>query len=61
MPAWLQTITYVNPVRYFVEVIRANLLKGASFSDVWWRILALAVLGSMILLLATVRFRKRLS
>lgn len=61
MPAWLRTVTYVNPVRYFVEIVRANLLKGANFADVWWRILALAVLGSMILLVATVRFRKRLS
>ena len=61
MPAWLRAVTYANPVRYFVEVIRANLLRGASFGDVWWRILALAVLGGMILLVATVRFRKRLS
>lgn len=61
MPAWLQTATYLNPVRYFVEIIRANLLKEASFSDVWWRLVALAVLGVTILLVATVRFRKRLS
>ena len=54
-------MTYANPVRYFVEIVRANLLKGASFGDVWWRILALAALGSTILLVATVRFRKRLS
>jgi ABC-2 type transport system permease protein len=59
MPAWLRTVTYVNPVRYFVEVIRANLLKGAGFADLWWRLLALGGIGCLILLFATVRFRKR--
>ncbi len=59
MPAWLRTITYVNPVRYFVEILRANLLKGAGFSDLWWRLLALGILGSLILFVATLRFKKR--
>ncbi len=59
MPAWLQALTYANPVRYFVEVIRGNLLKSAGFADLWWRLLALAVLGGCILLVATLRFRKR--
>jgi ABC-2 type transport system permease protein len=59
MPAWLRTLTYVNPVRYFVEIIRANLLKGADFADLAWRLLALAGLGTLILLVATLRFRKR--
>jgi ABC-2 type transport system permease protein len=61
MPAWLRTVTYVNPVRYFVEVIRANLLKGAGFADLWWRLLALGGIGCLILLFATVRFHKRAS
>jgi ABC-2 type transport system permease protein len=59
MPAWLRTITYINPVRYFVEILRGNLLKGADFADMWWRLLALAALGCFILLFATIRFRKR--
>jgi ABC-2 type transport system permease protein len=59
MPAWLRSVTYVNPVRYFVEILRANLLKGAGFSDLWWRLLALAGIGGLILLVATLRFRKR--
>jgi ABC-2 type transport system permease protein len=59
MPGWLQAITFANPVRYFVEVIRANLLKGADFADLWWRLVALGGLGAVILLVATLRFRKR--
>jgi ABC-2 type transport system permease protein len=59
MPSWLRTITYANPVRYYVEIIRANLLKGAGFADLWWRLLALAAIGCAILLFATARFHKR--
>jgi ABC-2 type transport system permease protein len=29
MPAWIQPVTWLNPVRYFVEILRAGLLKGA--------------------------------
>jgi ABC-2 type transport system permease protein len=59
MPGWLRAVTYVNPVRYFVEILRANLLKGAGFHDLAGQLAALAGLGATILTLATLRFRKR--
>jgi len=34
MPKWAQNITLFNPIRYFVEVMRLVLLKGATFSDI---------------------------
>lgn len=34
MPNWAQKITLFNPIRYFVEIIRMVLLKGANFSDI---------------------------
>ena len=34
MPRWAQYITYLNPVRYFIEVMRMVFLKGSSFYDV---------------------------
>jgi ABC-2 type transport system permease protein len=34
MPMWAQHITLFNPIKYFVEIIRMVLLKGASFSDI---------------------------
>lgn len=34
MPQWAQNLTLVNPIRYFVEVMRMVLLKGAGFSDI---------------------------
>lgn len=34
MPTWAQNVTYFNPIRYFVEVIRMVMLKGAGFQDI---------------------------
>ena len=60
MPASLQALTYLNPVRYFAEVLRGNLMRGAGFADLWFQLVALLVLGAGILGLAAARFRKRL-
>lgn len=61
MPAWLQYLTYLNPVRHFVEVMRAVLLRGAGFGDLWFQLACLAVMGVGILGLAASRFRTQLS
>jgi ABC-2 type transport system permease protein len=61
MPVWLRAITYLNPLRYFAELARANLLKGAGFADVWFQLAALLVFGAAILGLATARFHKRVA
>ena len=34
MPQWAQNITLLNPIRYFVEIIRMVMLKGATFTDI---------------------------
>jgi ABC-2 type transport system permease protein len=34
MPQWAQKLTLLNPIRYFVEIIRMVMLKGATFSDI---------------------------
>ena len=34
MPVWAQNITYINPIRYFVEVIRMVMLKGSGLNEV---------------------------
>jgi ABC-2 type transport system permease protein len=61
MPWWLQPLTWFNPLRYYIAILRANLLKGAGFGEVWTELLALAVFGTVILTLATMRFRKTLA
>ncbi len=60
MPDWLANITYLNPVRYYVEAMRGVLLKGASLSELRLQWGALLVFGITIIGVATLRFRKRL-
>jgi ABC-2 type transport system permease protein len=60
MPAWLQLATYLNPLRYFAELVRGVLLRGAGLRDLAPQLGALAVYGVAILAMATLRFRRRL-
>lgn len=59
MPKLIQMITYLNPVRYFMVVIREIYLKGTEFHFLWKEALAMLVFGGLTILGATVRFRKR--
>ena len=34
MPRWAQIITYLNPIRYYVEIIRMVMLKGSGLRDI---------------------------
>ena len=60
MPEWLQTITYANPLRYFLIIIRGVFLKGNGLDILWPEMLALAILGGFMILLSSLRFQKRL-
>jgi ABC-2 type transport system permease protein len=61
MPAWLQPLTLLNPMRHFVEIMRGCLLKGAGFRDLAGQLAALVFLGIGILTVSVARFRKRVS
>jgi ABC-2 type transport system permease protein len=61
MPAWLQAVTYVNPVRHYAEVMRSCLLRGAGFADLAAPLAALALIGGAIFALAALRFSKRMA
>ncbi len=60
MPAWLRAATWVNPLRHFQELARANVLKGAGFRDVWPQLALMAIFGTAIFTIAALRFRKQL-
>lgn len=60
MPRWLQWVTVINPLRYFLVVIRAVFLKGVGLAVLWPDLLALAGLGVALLGLSVLRFRKSL-
>lgn len=58
MPAWIRPVTYLNPMRWFLEVWRTVLLRGGSLGDVLAPLSALALLSSVVMAIATLRFRK---
>jgi drug efflux transport system permease protein len=60
MPASMQALTYINPVRYFMEIVRGIFLQGAGISTLWPQMVALAVFGVTILWLSVMRFHKQL-
>jgi ABC-2 type transport system permease protein len=60
MPDSIRYLTYLNPVRYFMEIVRGLFLKGSGISVLWPQMLALAIFGVVILTLSSLRFRKRL-
>jgi ABC-2 type transport system permease protein len=60
MPAVVQYLTYLNPVRYFMEIVRGLFLKGVGLQFLWPQVLALLVLGVAILGISSLRFHKRL-
>lgn len=59
MPTVIQWITYLFPLRYFLEIIRGIFLKGVGIGVLRGQFLALLAFGIAILLLASLRFRKR--
>jgi ABC-2 type transport system permease protein len=61
MPAWLQAVTYANPLRYYAELVRSVLLKGAGVADVALQLGALTAFAAIIVTAATLRFGKTLS
>jgi len=60
MPKFLQWVSYIIPLRYYLIIIRALLIKGVGVGPIWSEILALFVFGIVIMGAASVRFRKRL-
>jgi len=60
MPGVIQVLAYLNPVRYFMEIVRGIFLKGAGISALWPQMAILAVFGTAILFLSAWRFHKRL-
>ncbi len=60
MPKALQYVTYLIPLRYFLEIVRGIFLKGDGFLDLWPSILGMFIIGAGMLTLSITRFHKRL-
>jgi ABC-2 type transport system permease protein len=61
MPSWIQPLTYLIPLRYFLVILRGIFLKGVGLEILWPQALALFTWGMVVLALATLRSSKRLA
>jgi len=60
MPVVVQWLTYLNPLRYFIDIVRGLFLKGVGASVLWPQMAALTVYGVVVLGLSAMRFHKTL-
>ena len=60
MPRYVQWITYVNPMRFFLVIIRSIFQKGVGIDILWPQLMALLLIGITILSTAVLRFKKTL-
>src|SRR5512143_2881804 len=61
MPPAVRLLTYANPLRYFLVVVRGIFLAGAGPGTLWPQMAALLAIGIVTLAVATRRFRKTLA
>lgn len=61
MPAILGVVTYINPLRFGVDLVRRVYLEGATFADVAFNFVPLIAVAAVTLPLAAWLFRNRLS
>jgi ABC-2 type transport system permease protein len=61
MPAAWQKVTYLNPLRYYVNLLREIFLKGTPLQFLWTEIVPLAVFGVIIISASAMKFHKRVS
>lgn len=59
MPEIFQYMTYINPLRYFLIIIRGIFLKGNGIDILWPQMASLFLLGAVVITLSSLRFRKR--
>jgi ABC-2 type transport system permease protein len=60
MPKIIQWFTFINPMRYFLIVVRGIFLKGVGLDILWLELLPLFFIGLIVVTLATLRFRRSL-
>ncbi len=60
MPVFVQYITYVNPLRYILVIIRGIFLKGNGMDILWPQMTALTILSLLLIGVSSLRFKKKI-
>lgn len=58
MPPWAQNLTLFNPIRYFVEIIRMVMLKGAMLSDIFIQFIIITAYAIVLNIIAVLSYKK---
>lgn len=61
MPPLIQLVTYMDPLRYFLVIVRGIFLKGVGIAVLWPQMLALFLIGSILLWFASTRIKKTMT
>jgi ABC-2 type transport system permease protein len=61
MPAWLQPVTAINPIKHFAIIARSIMLKGSGVDVLYRELMALAVIALVMISVSAWRFRKQLT
>jgi ABC-2 type transport system permease protein len=60
MPEIVQYSTYLNPLRYFMTVVRGVFLKGTGWDVLWPQLIPILLMGIFYMWLAAVLFKRRM-
>ncbi len=58
MPTWAQYFNIINPIAYFIEVMRMILLKGSQFGDIIRQFISISIYAVLMLALSVNRYKK---
>jgi ABC-2 type transport system permease protein len=61
MPRFFQTLSWFNPLRHYITIVRGILLKGVGLEALWMHVLMLAAFAIVLLAVSTRQFRRQLS
>jgi len=61
MPDFIQKLTYLNPMRYFLYIVRDIIQKDASFVYLLKDAIPMTIYGLVIFIASTLKFQKRVS
>ncbi|MCP4705538.1 MAG: ABC transporter permease [candidate division Zixibacteria bacterium] len=61
MPQFVQYVTYLNPLRYFMTIVRGIMMKGTTADELLFEIIAMIIFGIIIFSFSWLRYSKRVS
>ncbi len=61
MPPFFKTLSWFNPLRHYIAIVRGIILKGVGLEALWLNVLMLGLFAFVLLGISIDRFRKQLS